>query len=95
MEYILVDGKRAEIVAKADDFSETIKLEFLDAEEIYLRGEGGGIFGDGSKDGVRVVSIIFDINIKEIEGSKLLTKITTSYGVAVNILSERLIVTKI
>ena len=61
MEYLLVDGNYVEFVAKEPHGKETLKLQFEDIEEIFLNGEGGGIFGDGSEDGVRVVSIIFDI----------------------------------
>ena len=95
MEYLLVDGKHVEFVAKSEDFSETLKLQFEDVEEIFLQGIGGGIFGDGSKDGVRVVSIILDIEMKELDSNTLQTKIGTSYGVSVYITSGKLTVTKV
>ena len=95
MEYFLVDGDSAEFIAKAYDYTETLKLQFEDVEEIYLQGCGGGIFDDDSKDGDKVVSIIFDIDMKKLDDNTLETKIDTSYGVSVFIVSGKLTVTKI
>ena len=97
MEYLLVDGKHVEFVAKEPHGIETLKLRFEDVEEIFLRGdgEGGGIFGDGSKEGVKVVSITDDIRIKKLDGNTLHTKIGSSYGVVVYIVSGKITVTKV
>ena len=56
---------------------------FEDIEEIFLNGEGGGIFGDGSEDGVRVVSIIFDIEIiyNDKETREFLKQELKNYGI--------------
>ena len=95
MEYLLVDGNRAEFIAKAEDFTETLKLQFENVEEIFLRGGGGGIFGNKSGVRLKVVSIIDDIEMKKLDGDTLQAKIGTSYGVVVYIISKRLKVTKI
>ena len=97
MEYLLVDNKHVELVAKADDYTETLKLQFENVEEIFLQGdgEGGGIFKDDSGERVKVVSIIDDIRIKKLDGNTLQTKIGSSYGVSVYIISGRLTVAKI
>ena len=95
MEYFLVDGNHAEFIAKEEDFTETLKLQFEDVEEIFLRGRGGGILGDGSEEGVKVVSIISDIEMEKLDRNILHTKIGTSYGVTVYIVSGKLTVTKI
>ena len=97
MEYFSVDDNRAEIIAKADDYMETLRLQFEDVEEIFLHGggEGGGIFKDNSGVLVYVVSIIDDIEIKKLDNDTIETKIGTSYGVVVYIISGKLTVTKI
>ena len=95
MEYLLVDEKYVELVAKAEDFTETLKLQFENVEEIFLQGEGGGIFDDGSEEGFEVVSIMDDIEIEKLDDNTLQTKIGSSYGVEVYITSGRLTVTRI
>ena len=95
MEYLLVDGKHVEFVAKEPHGIETLKLQFEDVEEVFLRGRGGGIFKDNSGERVKVVSIIDDIRIKKLDGNTLQTKIGSSYGVVVYIISGGLTVTKI
>ena len=95
MEYFLVDGNHAEFIAKAEDFTETLKLQFEDVDEIFLQGEGGGIFGNKSGLRLKVVSIIDDIRIKKLDRNTLHTKVETIYGVDVYIVSGKLTVTKI
>ena len=95
MEYFSVNDNHAEFVAKAEDFTETLKLQFEDVEEIFLRGRGGGIFGNKSGVRVYVVSIIDDIEIKKLDDNTIETKIGTSYGNIVYIISGKLTVTKI
>ena len=66
MEYFSVNDNHAEFVAKAEDFTETLKLQFEDVEEI-----------------------------KKLDDNTIETKIGTSYGNIVYIISGKLTVTKI
>ncbi|MBP5426819.1 MAG: hypothetical protein J6Y29_02855 [Clostridiales bacterium] len=95
MEYFLVDGSHAEFVAKEPHGIETLKLQFENVEEFFLNGDGGGIFGSKSGVRVNVVSIIFDIKIEKLDNNTIQTKIGTSRGVYVYIVSGKLTVTKI
>ena len=95
MEYFLVDGDSAEFVAKSEGLTETLKLQFENVSEVFLQGEGGGIFGNKSGLQVNVVSIIDDIEMEKLNRNTLRTKIETIYGVDVYIISGKLTVTKI
>ena len=95
MEYLLINDKGVEFIAKADDYTETLKLQFKNIKEITVVGEIGAIFGDGSENGVEIVSIIDGIDIEKLDDNTLKVKIGTSYGIEVYVISEKLIVTKI
>lgn len=95
MEYLSINSEGVEFVAKAEDYTETLKLQFENIKKIGVQGEIGAIFGDGSETGFRVVSIIDGIEMEKLDDNTLKTIIGTSYGIDVYIISDKLTVTRI
>ena len=64
-------------------------------EEIYLRGLCSEIWNSESEYRVNAISIILGIEMEKLDRNTLKTKIETSYGVGVCLVSGKLTITKV
>ena len=77
---ILMVYKSLEVVAKSEDGTKTVKLQFRDVSDIYLNGEG-------------VSNIISDIKLEKSEDGKLEAQVEKTEGIGIDLVAEKLVVT--
>ena len=77
---ILIVYKGLEIVAKSEDGTKTVKLQFREVSDIYLNGDS-------------VSGVIFDIKLEKSEEGELEVIIEKTEGIGMELVAKKLVVT--
>ena len=79
---VLMVYRRLEIVAKSEDGTKAVKLQFVDVDDIYLDIDG-------------VNDVISDIKLEKSEEGKLEAQIEKTEETAVELVAKKLVVTHV